>query len=191
MSLILFIVVNTIIGLVLFPIHVAFIYWYADKKYGIDVTEESLEDSIKQAEDVSNIIGIKIQWLIYFIEMLDVLLWEIALPMNIWLNLVKIKDLHEIRGGENRKIIRRKDRKLKEMKESIKNLTEFILAVKELCESDIKNWNVIRDIFNKPPNDPEALKRIEQNIKGLKKAAAECQKVIDDQETLYGIKIKH
>lgn len=185
MSLIWFILVNTIIGMVLFPIEIQFIIWYADKKYGIDVTEEVLDDNTKNVEDFSVMSGIKYEWLLHITYILNFILWEIFIPINIVLNLARIKDLHEIRGGDDRMVIRRRDREINEMKESIKSLTRCVQSLMHVCEQDAEAYKVLKEITTGQTSSDS----IENTIKFHKELIDACKDVIDNVKERYNIKI--
>lgn len=135
MSLIWFIVVNTIIGLVLFPVMAHLIEWYVDKKYGISILEETIEENEKKINDFCVLKGFDNRIFSMLFIGIEIVLWEIFYPMIIVQNLNQVKDLHEVRGGNDRLIIRKKDRK----EQSLKADFEYANALLEVLN---KNFGV-------------------------------------------------
>lgn len=170
MSLIWIILVNAIIGMVLYPISIYLILWYADKKYGYDVTKESSEDNLKIIEDFSCLTGVDNRFLLYLTIVVSIIFWEIAIPINVYANISKIKDLHEIRGGDDRKITRIKDVKAYVMKEDIKYAKTMIEVSKSRREADIELLcNVMMEYLD-PASDlyEILLKVVEKHYKEIK-----------------------
>lgn len=148
MSLIWIILINTIIGMVLYPVSIAIAVWYVDKKYGIDVAEESGNDNLNNINDLSTIFGIDNRVGLYLVIALSIIFWEIAIPINFYCNIIKIKDLHEIKGGDNRKITRIKDLKASAVKADIKYAKTIIEISKNRRNRDAEYIKFIMDCLD-------------------------------------------
>lgn len=143
MSLLWFIFVNAIIGVALSYPMIKFIEWYADRKYGIDIFEETAENNLKIVDMISLSRGIDGRVLPIVIWTYNIVLWEIFYPIIIYNNIQQMKELHEVRGGNDRLIIRKEDRKVKALEEDImcaKKLAAWLkehISVDSICLHDI------------------------------------------------------